>query len=106
MTDCIFCKINAKLIPAKIIYNDDQMLAFYDINPKAQVHFLITPKEHIESMIELKDDHINLIGQMMVNANKIAQQLGLLKGYKIQVNNGHLHGQEVFHLHIHVLGSK
>lgn len=104
MTECIFCKIINKQIPAKIIYEDEQMLAFYDIYPKADIHFLITPKEHIESMLTLEEKHKLLIGSMMVKANQLAVELGL-DGYKVQVNVGVNGGQEVFHLHAHVLGN-
>ena len=105
MTECIFCKVNAKLIPAQIIYEDDDVTAFYDIQPKAQVHFMLIPKEHIESMLVLQDHHLNLMGKIMLKANVLAQQLGL-EGYKVQINTGVKGGQEVFHLHVHVLGNK
>jgi histidine triad (HIT) family protein len=104
MTECIFCKIIKKQIPAKIMYEDEQMLAFYDINPKADIHFLIIPKEHIDSMLQLKDMHQQLIGLIMLKANELAIKLGL-DGYKVQVNVGISGGQEVFHLHVHVLGN-
>lgn len=105
VSDCLFCKINAQLIPAKIVYDDDDMLAFYDISPKAEIHFLLIPKQHISSMLELTDEHQTLMGKMMIKANQLAQNLGL-SGYKVQVNTGVKGGQEVFHLHMHVLGNK
>lgn len=105
MSDCIFCKIATKVIPSKIVYEDEDMLGFYDVNPKAEIHFLIVPKEHIESMLHLKPMHSEIMGKMMLKANKIAQDLGL-EGYKVQINTGVKGGQEVFHLHIHVLGNK
>ena len=105
MSECIFCKINAKIIPAKTIYEDEDMLAFYDITPKADIHFLLIPKLHIDSMLDLTDNHSVLMGKMMVKANALAVSLGL-EGYKIQINSGAKGGQEVFHLHIHVLGNK
>ncbi len=105
MTSCIFCKISEKSIPAKIIYEDDSMLAFYDVSPKADVHFMLIPKEHITSMLELKLSHQAIMGTMMVKANELARELGL-EGYKVQINTGVKGGQEVFHLHIHVLGNK
>lgn len=105
MTDCIFCKIIQKDIPAKVIYEDDDILAFHDISPKAPVHFLVIPKLHIESMLELKEEHHELMGKLMVKSNMIAENLGL-KGYKVHINTGVLGGQEVFHLHIHILGDK
>ncbi len=105
MLECIFCKIVNKSIPAKIIYESEEVLAFYDITPKAPVHFLVIPKQHIESMLELTDQHQMLIGKLMVKANSIAKSLGL-EGYKTHINTGITGGQEVFHLHIHILGSK
>ena len=105
MSECLFCKINTKSIPAKVIYDDDDMLAFYDITPKAQVHFLLIPKEHINSMLELTAEHQLLMGKMLVKANQLAQSLGL-EGYKVQINTGAKGGQEVFHLHMHILGNK
>ena len=106
MLECIFCKIIAKLIPAKILYEDDDIIAFYDVMPKAEVHFLVIPKEHIESMLTLQSHHKNLMGKIMLKANELAVSLGLKEGYKVQVNTGINGGQEVFHLHVHVLGNK
>lgn len=106
MSNCIFCKIIAKEIPSKIIYEDDDLLAFHDINPSADVHFLIIPKVHIESMLHLNDEHQSIMGKIMVTANKLALEQGLQKGYKTLVNTGKNGGQEVFHLHVHVLGNK
>ncbi|MBP9742238.1 MAG: HIT domain-containing protein [Burkholderiales bacterium] len=105
MTDCIFCQIIAKTLPAKIIYEDEEMIAFHDIHPKAQIHFIVIPKLHIESMLELKQHHTNMIGKIMVNANIIAKEQGLT-GYKVHINTGVAGGQEVFHLHVHILGNK
>lgn len=106
MSNCIFCKIISKEIPSKIIYEDDDLLAFHDINPSAEVHFLIIPKIHLESMLYLNDEHQNLMGKIIVMANKLALEQGLQKGYKTLVNTGKNGGQEVFHLHVHVLGNK
>ena len=105
MSNCIFCKIINKTIPANIIYEDDEIIAFYDIHPKTKTHFLVIPKIHIESMLHLNDSgmHSALMGNLMIKANKIAKNLGLT-GYKININTGVDGGQEVFHLHIHVLG--
>jgi histidine triad (HIT) family protein len=103
MSNCIFCKIINKIIPATIVYEDDDLIAFYDAYPKARVHFLIIPKAHIESMLQLDESHKNLIGNLMIKANKIAKNLGL-DGYKVRVNTGVSGGQEVFHLHVHILG--
>ena len=105
MANCLFCKIIDKSIPATIIYEDNEILAFYDIAPKADVHFLLIPKLHIESMLDLNQSHHILMGQMMLKANELAVRLGL-EGYKVQINTGVKGGQEVFHLHMHVLGNK
>src|SRR3990167_7724525 len=104
MSDCVFCKIVATQIPAKILYEDDELLAFHDIHPKADVHFLIIPKLHIASMLELQKEHQTLMGKIMLKANELAVLNGL-EGYKVQVNTGAKGGQEVFHLHIHVVGN-
>ena len=106
MLDCIFCKIIEKSIPSKLIYEDDEILAFHDVSPKADVHFLVIPKLHLESMLELQQKHQSLIGKMMLKANELAVSLGLKNGYKVQINTGLNGGQEVFHLHIHVFGNK
>lgn len=105
MSACLFCKIATHQIPAQIIYEDEDILAFNDIYPKAQVHFLIIPKLHIKSMLELEDQHQALMGKIMLNANKLAKE-SKLEGYKVQVNTGVTGGQEIFHLHIHVLGNR
>jgi len=105
MSDCIFCKIIAKQIPAKIVYEDDDMLAFHDISPKADVHYLIIPKLHISSMLELDTNHTHLMGKMLVKINQLAVE-SELTGYKLAVNTGHKGGQEVFHLHFHLMANR
>lgn len=104
MSDCIFCKIIDKKIPAKILYEDNDVLAFNDIHPKAKIHFLVIPKTHIESMIQLKESHKTLMGNLMIKANEIATSLGLI-GYQAHINTGASGGQEVFHLHVHILAN-
>lgn len=106
MTECIFCKIASKEIPAKIIYEDDTIMAFHDIFPKADTHFLVIPKTHIGSMLDLQEAHKSLMGHAMITANLIAKKSGLADGYKIKIHNGLKGGQEVFHLHIHVMSGK
>jgi len=106
MTDCIFCKIVEKTIPARIIYEDNDFIAFHDIHPKAEVHFLVIPKQHIESMLQLEQKHNHLMGQLMLLANRLAIAEKLHAGYRIQINTGEKGGQEVFHLHLHVVGNK
>ena len=105
MTDCIFCKIAAKEIPAGIVYEDDDMLCFKDINPAAPVHLLLIPKIHFDSLAHAEAGHETLLGKMMLNVPKIAQQAGLSNGFKTLINTGKGGGQEVFHLHIHIMGT-
>lgn len=104
MSDCIFCKIIAGDIPAKKIYEDEDVLAFHDINPIAPVHFLVIPKQHVASMAALDDSHVNAMGKVMVAAGRIAQQQGCTEGFRTIINTGRVGRQEVYHLHVHVLG--
>ena len=104
MSDCIFCKIVDKLIPADIVYEDNDMLCFRDINPSAPVHLLLVPKKHVDTLAHLTNDDQALIGKMMLQVPKIAHDNGLAHGFKTQINTGKAGGQEVFHLHIHILG--
>ena len=106
MDNCLFCEIINKNINSKIIYEDDEILIFNDINPKADIHVLVIPKTHITSMLELNTSHKQLLGELMLKANQIAIELGLFKGYKVQINTGKNGGQEVMHLHLHVIGNK
>lgn len=100
---CIFCKIVNGSIPAKKIYEDDDVIAFNDINPSARVHFLIVPKLHIESLASCEDEHQVLLGKMLLLAPRIAKEQGLT-GFKTLINTGKDGGQEVFHIHMHILG--
>ncbi len=103
----LFKKIINKEIPAKIIYEDDLCLAFYDINPQAPVHFLLIPKKEIVSMDEVTPDDQSLLGHLMHKAAEVAKQQGLSPdGYRIVVNTNHNGGQSVYHLHLHVLGGR
>lgn len=101
--DCIFCKIVNGIIPSKKIYEDEDVIAFNDINPSARVHFLIVPKLHIESLAHCGTQHQGLLGKMLLLAPKLAKEQGLA-GFKTLINTGVEGGQEVFHIHIHVLG--
>lgn len=103
MTECIFCKIVNKEIPASIVYEDEVFLAFKDINPIDKVHFLIIPKQHIESLLTCNDEHQELLGKMLLLAPKIAKKEGLV-GFRTMINSGPEGGQEVFHMHCHVYG--
>ena len=106
--DCIFCKIVAGKIPSKKLHEDDELLAFHDINPWAPVHFLIIPKEHLESLADTHARHELLLGRMMLLAPRLALEAGCNPGteggFRVLVNNGREGGQEVLHLHMHVMG--
>lgn len=102
--DCIFCKIVSGAIPSKKIYEDEDVIAFNDIKPAAKVHFLIVPKLHVDSLKECDASHQALLGKMLLLVPKLAAEQGL-KGFKTLINTGREGGQEVFHLHIHVIGN-
>lgn len=104
MSDCIFCKIIAGDIPAKKIYEDADVLAFHDINPIAPVHFLVIPKQHIASMAALEAEHALAVGKVMVAAGRLAGEQGCGDGFRTIINTGKVGRQEVYHLHVHVLG--
>lgn len=107
MEDCIFCKIINKEIPANIVYEDDEILAFKDINPQAPVHILVIPKKHITSLLELKEEDIELTGKLLLVINEIAKTQGFYKsGFRVISNCGEDAGQEVKHLHFHILAGK
>lgn len=114
MTDCIFCKIASRQIPSKTVYEDEDVIAFHDINPAAPVHFLIVPKQHIVSLSQCDESHAALLGKMMLLAPKLAHEQGCgysvvesgagAGGFKTLFNTGPDGGQEVYHLHLHVIG--
>ena len=106
--NCVFCKIIAGTIPSRKVYEDDEIFAFNDANPWAPIHFLIVPKVHILSMAQVEAQHTLLLGQMMVLAPKLAIEQGCNPypdgGFRIVANTGAEGGQEVHHLHMHVMG--
>jgi histidine triad (HIT) family protein len=106
MNNCLFCKIIAREIPASIIYEDDNVIAFNDIHPKAEIHFLVIPKLHIASMLDLKNEHSELIANLILIAKQIALGQGLENGYKTHINTGKNGGQEIDHLHLHIYGDR
>ncbi|MFT7414063.1 MAG: histidine triad (HIT) family protein [Methylophagaceae bacterium] len=106
MTACIFCKIIAGDIPSAKVYEDDQIFVFKDINPKAAVHLLVIPKIHLDSLDSLAVEHQALIGHMMLKLPELAQAQGLNNGFRTIINTGPDGGQEVDHLHMHILGGK
>jgi len=102
-TDCIFCRIINKEIPAKAIYEDDLMIAFYDIKPKAKVHVLLVPKKHIKSLADTTPEDKEIIGQLLGRVRSLAEKLGIAEGFNIVINNGVQAGQAIPHLHLHIL---
>jgi histidine triad (HIT) family protein len=103
---CLFCKIVAGQIPSTAVYQDERVYAFADINPKAPVHVLIVPREHIASLDEAGKDRRALLGHLLWVAAEIAREKGLAGGYRIAINNGEDGGQTVDHLHLHLLGGR
>lgn len=104
MSDCLFCRIAAGEIPADIVYQDEQVVVFKDIHPRARVHLLMIPRVHIESLNDLQPEHGELIARMMQLLPTLARDQGLDTGFRTIINTGRGGGQEVFHLHIHLLG--
>ena len=106
MSDCLFCKIVAGEIPGDKVYEDDLVIAFKDINPKAEVHLLVIPREHIASLNELAPEHDALIAHMMRVIPQLAKSQGLDAGFRTIINTGKGGGQIIFHLHMHLMGGK
>jgi histidine triad (HIT) family protein len=107
MTDCLFCKIVTREIPAKILYEDDRLLVFEDINPQAPLHALIIPKIHIATLNDLTAEHQLLVGEMTRRAVAIAKERGYAdRGFRTVFNTNREAGQTVFHIHLHVLGGR
>ena len=114
MDNCLFCKIAARKIPSSIVYEDDDLLAFKDINPAAPVHLLVIPKLHVATLSDCDDSHAALLGKMLILAPKLAAEFGCAVsydaagtpngGYKTLINSGPDGGQEVYHLHLHLYG--
>jgi histidine triad (HIT) family protein len=102
--DCIFCRIAQGQIPCRKAYEDDELLVFHDINPAAPVHLLMIPKEHVENLMTAEPRHAALLGRMLGLAPRLAREQGAADGFRIVINNGPDGGQEVYHLHVHVLG--
>jgi histidine triad (HIT) family protein len=103
---CLFCRIAAGEIPARIVYEDADCLAFADINPQAPTHTLIIPREHIQSLQQARTEHAPLLGKLLAAAAAVAKQAGLETGYRVVLNTGEDGGQTVDHLHLHVLGGR
>ena len=107
MADCLFCKVVSRAIPASIVYEDERMLAFNDINPQAPTHVLVIPKKHIGSLNELSPEDDALVGELVRRASSIARERGLSAGgYRTVFNTNRDAGQTVFHVHLHLLGGR
>ena len=107
MNDCIFCKIARKEIPSTVVYEDDQMMVFKDLNPVAPVHYLMIPKVHIQSVHHMDAAHSELVGTMLSKVNSIASTAGIAEeGYRLVTNIGMQGGQTVDHLHFHIIGGR
>lgn len=107
MTDCIFCKIAAGTIPATVVYQNDEVLAFRDLNPQAPTHILVIPKKHIATTNDITAADAALIGHMLLAAKQVAKDEGIAdSGYRTVMNCNRGAGQTVFHIHLHVLGGR
>ena len=104
--NCLFCKIAAKQIPSKIVYEDPDLFAFEDINPQAPTHILICPRKHFESLTQAGPEDQAILGKLQLVATQLARERNLLEGYRTVVNSGLGAGQSVFHLHLHLLGGR
>jgi histidine triad (HIT) family protein len=105
-SDCLFCKIAAKQIPSKIVYDDEDVFAFEDIGPQAPTHILICPRKHFASLNDATSDDQAVLGKLQLVAAELARKLKLGEGYRTVVNTGLGAGQSVFHLHLHLLGGR
>jgi histidine triad (HIT) family protein len=104
MSDCIFCRIARGEIPSKKVYEDEDIFAFHDINPQAPVHFMVIPKQHIASLNDADVSHQVVLGKLMAKVGELARSQGLADGFRTIINTGRIGRQEVYHLHVHILG--
>lgn len=105
--DCLFCKIIDKTIPSNIVFEDDQVLAFHDIIPQAPEHALVIPKKHIATINDIQEEDALLTGHMILTAKNVAKELELsVNGYRLVFNVNQAGGQEVYHIHLHILGGR
>ena len=102
--NCIFCKIVAGQIPSRKVYEDDDVFAFHDINPLAPVHFMLVPKAHVASLAECDERHHAVLGRILLLAPRLAREQGLPEGFRTIINTGRIARQEVYHLHVHIIG--
>ena len=107
MENCIFCKIITGEIPASKVFEDEKIIAFEDLNPQAPIHILLIPKEHFASLKDIPEDKKNILSHILLKARQIAQEKGIAEsGYRIVLNTERDSGQEVFHIHFHLLGGR
>jgi len=104
MNDCLFCRIVRGDIPSKKIYEDEHVFAFHDIHPIAPVHFLIIPKVHVATLYECEAGHEPALGRMLAVAGRLAREQGAEQGFRSIINTGRVGGQEVYHVHLHIIG--
>ncbi len=104
MDDCLFCKIARGEIPSRKVFEDEEIFAFHDINPARPVHILVIPKRHITSLATASDDDSPVLGRMLAVANRLASENGSPDGFRVIINSGRVGGQEVAHLHAHIVG--
>jgi histidine triad (HIT) family protein len=104
MSGCIFCRIIRGEIPSRKVYEDDEVIAFHDINPVAPVHFMIVPKVHVDSLAHVDGSHQQVLGRIMVLADRLAKEQGCNDGFRTIINTGRVARQDVFHLHVHIIG--
>jgi histidine triad (HIT) family protein len=102
--DCLFCKIVRGEIPSRKVYEDADMFAFHDIHPLAPVHFMIIPKQHIASLSDVDASHQGILGKILAAAPRLAREQGSTDGFRVIINTGRVGRQEVYHLHVHVIG--
>jgi histidine triad (HIT) family protein len=106
LENCIFCKIIDGRIPCRKVFEDEDILAFHDIHPVAPVHFMVIPKLHLDSLVQADSGHQMLLGKMLVQASKLAIEQGCGDGWRTVINTGRVGRQEVYHLHMHIIGGK
>lgn len=103
-SECLFCRIARGELPSRKAYEDDEFLAFHDIHPAAPVHLLVIPKQHLDSLDDVRPEHEALLGKLTLLAPRLAKEQGCDNGFRVVINNGPDGGQEVYHLHMHILG--
>lgn len=107
MEDCVFCRIIARELPARVVFEDESLMAIEDINPQAPIHILIIPKKHYPTLLDCSEEEVGLLGRLLVTANRIAKEKGVEdRGYRVVINVKEEGGQTVFHTHMHLLAGR